>query len=309
MSETRIGVDLGGTKIEAAALDKNNRIVCRYRSPTPQQDYQRTIQEVSNLVQRIQSEIGDTLSVGVGIPGSLSPKTGLVRNANSTCLIGKPLKNDLEAALKMKVRISNDANCFALSEAIDGSGKDFGSVFGVILGTGVGGGIVLNKKLWQGSSLIAGEWGHIRLPVPDGMKHAISPCYCGRYDCVETHLSGPSLEKQYRDATGEFLQATEIAELAEAGNQQAAKIMEVYEDKLALALAQVVNILDPDCIILGGGLSKISNLYPSVSQKISQHVFSDYTHVCILPPKFGDSSGVRGAAWLWEKDEFCPKVE
>jgi fructokinase len=274
MAETparRIGIDLGGTKIEALAFDTEGREVFRKRIASPRGDYAATIAAISGLVR----EAGEG-TVGVGIPGALSRATGLVKNANSTWLIGKPLKQDLEKAIGREVRLANDANCFALSEAADGAGAGAEVVFGVILGTGVGGGIVVRGHVLTGPNAIAGEWGHNALPLPQAEDLPLRPCYCGREGCIETYLSGPALE---RDG----------GELA----------LGRYEERLARALAGVINLLDPDVIVLGGGVSNIARLYANVPRLWKRHVFSDRVDTRLLRPKHGDASGVRGAAWLW----------
>jgi len=283
----RIGIDLGGTKIEALALDGAGREVFRKRVPTPRGDYAATIAAVSSLVK----EIGEG-SVGVGIPGAASQVTGLVKNANSTWLIGKPLKEDLENALRRPVRLENDANCFALSEAVDGAGKGASVVFGVILGTGVGGGIVVDGKVLVGANAIAGEWGHNPLPAPTAADLPHPACYCGRTGCIETYLSGPGLSRDHESRTGRRLSAEEIVSL---GDQS----LERYEERLARALASVINVLDPDVIVLGGGMSNVARLYTEVPRRWGRHVFSDRVATRLARPVHGDSSGVRGAAWLW----------
>jgi len=286
----RIGIDLGGTKIEALALDGAGREVFRKRVPTPRGDYAATIAAVSSLVK----EIGEG-SVGVGIPGAASQVTGLVKNANSTWLIGKPLKEDLENALRRPVRLENDANCFALSEAVDGAGKGASVVFGVILGTGVGGGIVVDGKVLVGANAIAGEWGHNLLPAPTAADLPHPACYCGRTGCIETYLSGPGLSRDHESRTGRRLSAEEIVSL---GDQS----LERYEERLARALASVINVLDPDVIVLGGGMSNVARLYTEVPRRWGRHVFSDRVATRLARPVHGDSSGVRGAAWLWGKN-------
>jgi fructokinase len=287
----RIGIDLGGTKIEALALDAAGREIFRKRIPTPRGDYAATIEAVSSLVH----EIGEG-TIGIGIPGALSRVTGLVKNANSTWLIGKPLKQDLEAALKQEVRIENDANCFALSEAIDGAGKDAEVVFGVILGTGVGGGIVVRGKVITGVNAIAGEWGHNPLPLPNPNDLPLPPCYCGRAGCIETYLSGPGLSRDHEKMTGLRLAPEAIVS---AGEQS----LERYVERLARALASVINVLDPDVIVLGGGMSNVERLYTEVPRHWSRYAFSDRVATRLARPVHGDSSGVRGAAWLWESVE------
>jgi len=285
-----IGVDLGGTKIEALALDAAGREVFRKRVPAPQGDYAATLQAIAALV----SEAGDG-TVGIGIPGALSQVTGLVKNANSTWLIGRPLKQDLEKALDRPVRLENDANCFALSEATDGAGKGAAVVFGVILGTGVGGGIVVNGKVLTGANAIAGEWGHNPLPLPRAEDLPLPPCYCGRAGCIETYLSGPGLARDHEARTGARLSPEEIVSL---GDQS----LERYVERLARALALVINVLDPEVIVLGGGMSKVAALYTEVPRLWGRHVFSDRVATRLAPPVHGDSSGVRGAAWLWGGD-------
>ena len=283
----RIGIDLGGTKIEALALEGDGREVFRKRIPTPRGDYAATIAAVRSLVE----EIGPG-SVGVGIPGAESRATGLIKNANSTWLIGKPLARDLEAALGRPVRLENDANCFALSEAVDGAGKDAAVVFGVILGTGVGGGIVVDRKVIRGVNAIAGEWGHNPLPLPAGADLPLPACYCGRNGCIETYLSGPGLSRDHQQSTGARLRAEEVVLHEET--------MKRYEERLARALASVINVLDPDVIVLGGGMSNVRRLYTEVPRVWTRYVFSDRVATRLAPPVHGDSSGVRGAAWLWE---------
>jgi fructokinase len=275
----RIGIDLGGTKIEGIALDDAGAMLVRRRIATPQGDYRATVAAVAALVHTIESETGRTGSVGVGMPGALSHVTGRVKNANSTCLNEQPLKEDLEAALSRKVRLANDANCFALSEAIDGAGRGARVVFGVILGTGVGGGIVVDGRVLEGPNAIAGEWGHNPLPLPAGDDLPLRPCYCGRAGCIETYLSGPALARE-RAASGD-------AALAR------------YEQRLARALAGVINLLDPEVIVLGGGVSNLDRLYNSVPRLWLPHVFSDQVATRLAKHAHGDSSGVRGAAWLW----------
>jgi fructokinase len=283
----RIGIDLGGTKIEAIALE-GSREVFRKRIPSPRGSYEATLSAVASLV----SEIGEG-TVGVGIPGALSRVTGLVKNANSTWLIGKALKADLEKALQREIRLANDANCFALSEATDGAGKGAAVVFGVILGTGVGGGIVVHGKVLGGPNAIAGEWGHNPLPAPTVEDLPLPPCYCGRQGCIETYLSGPGLSRDYEQATGRRLPAEEIVSL---GNEVLAR----YEERLARALASVINVLDPDVIVLGGGMSNVARLYTEVPRLWSRYVFSEDVATRLARPAHGDASGVRGAAWLWD---------
>jgi fructokinase len=283
----RIGVDLGGTKIEAIALE-GAREVRRKRIATPRGDYEATVAAVASLVR----EMGEG-SVGIGIPGAVSPVTGLIKNANSTWLIGRALKQDLEASLGREARLENDANCFALSEATDGAGQGAEVVFGVILGTGVGGGIVAHGRLLRGPNAIAGEWGHNPLPAPQAEDLPLPACYCGRTGCIETYLSGPGLERDHLRLTGERLRAEDIVSLG-------GEALRRYEERLARALASVINVLDPDVIVLGGGMSNVARLYTEVPRLWSRHVFSDHVATRLARNVHGDSSGVRGAAWLWD---------
>ncbi len=299
----RIGIDLGGTKIEAAALDGEGAIRYRRRIATPSGDYAGTIRAVRGLVEGLERELGQTGTVGIGIPGAISPATGLVKNANSTCLIGHPFDRDLAAALGRPVRLANDADCFALSEAVDGAAAGAATVFGVILGTGVGGGVVVRGRLLQGPNAIAGEWGHLPLPWPQDHERPGAPCYCGKLGCVETFVSGPGLARDHAAATGEALSALEIAGRADAGDPRADATLRRYEDRLARALAAVINLIDPHVIVLGGGLGQISRLYRTVPALWGRYVFSDTVATPLVPPRYGDSSGVRGAAWLWPRDE------
>jgi fructokinase len=289
----RIGVDLGGTKIEALALDTAGREVFRKRVPTPRGDYAATVSAVTQLVDEIESALHAKGSIGVGIPGALSRVTGLVKNANSTWLIGKPLKQDLEKILNREIKIENDANCFALSEAVDGAGQGAQIAFGVILGTGVGGGIVVDGKVLQGVNAIAGEWGHNPLPLPNSDDLPLPSCYCGRAGCIETYLSGPGLSRDHEKATGKRLAPEEIVSL---GDQS----LERYVERLARSLASVINVLDPDVIVLGGGMSNVARLYTEVPRLWSRYAFSDQVATRLARPVHGDSSGVRGAAWLWD---------
>ena len=283
----RIGIDVGGTKIEALALDDAGRQAFRKRVPTPRGDYAATLDAVAALVR----EIGAG-TVGVGIPGALSRITGLVKNANSTWLIDKPLKQDLERVLGREVRLENDANCFALSEAVDGAGAGAPVVFGVILGTGVGAGIVVERKVLIGRNAIAGEWGHNPLPLPTPDDLPLPRCYCGRLGCIETYLSGPGLEDDHERITGEKRAARDIA-------AQSGPALDRYMERLARSLAGVINILDPDVIVLGGGMSNVERLYTDVPRLWTRHVFSDQVATRLVRNVHGDSSGVRGAAWLW----------
>jgi len=295
----RVGVDLGGTKIEAIALDGDGRTLVRRRVPTPRQDYGRTLDAIADLVRDVEREAGEPGTVGVGIPGALSPATGLVKNANSTWLIGRPFDRDLAARLGRPVRVANDADCFALSEARDGAGAGARVVFGAILGTGCGGGIVVEGKVLTGPNAVAGEWGHNPLPWPDDGERPGQPCYCGKRGCIETFLSGTGLARDFRESSGESLPGEQIVARALAGDAAADAALARYEGRLARALAALVNVLDPDVVVLGGGISNVSRLYGNVPPLLGRWVFSDRVDTRLLPPAHGDSSGVRGAAWLW----------
>jgi len=295
----RIGVDLGGTKIEAIALAADGSIPVRFRVATPRHDYQGTLAAIASLVHRIEGQIGERATVGMGMPGAISPATGLVKNANSTWLNGQPLSEDLSSLLGRPVRFANDANCFALSEASDGAAAGMPCVFGVIVGTGTGGGVVVNGQPLTGPNAIAGEWGHNGLPRPRLDEVPGPPCYCGHHGCIETFLSGPALARDHFEATGERLDPAEIAQRAECGVAGAIATFERYEDRMARALASVINMLDPDVIVLGGGMSNVGRLYERVPARWSRYVFSDRVDTRLVPPLHGDSSGVRGAAWLW----------
>lgn len=301
----RIGIDLGGTKIEAAALDDEGEVIVRRRQPTPRDDYDATVAAVAGLVSQIESDYDTQASVGVGIPGAISPATGLVKNANSTWLIGKPFDRDLSSALGRTVRVANDANCFALSEAVDGAAAGKHVVFGVILGTGVGGGVVVGGRALTGAHAIAGEWGHNPMPGLLDEEWNDRPCYCGRSSCIETFLSGPAIARDHERRTGETATAGEIAERAADGDEVARASVELHASRLGRALATVVNVLDPDAIVLGGGVSNIEALYELVPAALEAHVFSDVVTTPIVQAQHGDSSGVRGAAWLWQPDEIA----
>lgn len=290
----RFGIDLGGSKIEIIALD-GERERLRRRVPTPQGDYPATLAAIAGLVRDAEAELGARGSVGVGIPGTRSPDHGRIKNANSVCLIGQDLQGDLEQRLQRPVRLANDADCFALSEASDGAGTGASCVFGVILGTGVGGGIVVHGRLLAGPNAIAGEWGHNALPWRSAADGAPRRCYCGLDDCIETFLSGPG----WAARSGLGLDAGALYRAAEAGEPAARAAFARYCEQLARALASVINILDPEVIVLGGGLSKMAALYREVPPLLVRHVFSDQVNTRLLPARHGDSSGVRGAAWLW----------
>lgn len=307
----RIGIDLGGTKIEILALDDQGRELLRRRVPTPARDYWATLAALVGLVRETETTLGLKGSVGVGIPGAESLADGQVKNANSTCLIGHPLGRDLEEALDRPVRLANDANCFALSEAVDGAGQEAASVFGVILGTGVGGGIVLQGQVLVGANAIAGEWGHNPLPSPGSEDLPLPTCYCGRRGCIETYLSGPGLLADYARQPGADPEIKDVAALASratAGDPLAEAALGRYEARLARSLATVINVLDPEVIVLGGGLSNLTRLYRTVPRLWGPHVFSDTVRTRLLPNRHGDSSGVRGAAWLWPQESRCDQA-
>ena len=297
-----IGVDLGGTKIETALLDKAGTVRFRYRVAAPQQNYNATVAAVTALVKQADSKSVGMASVGIGIPGTISPATGVVKNANSTWLNGQPLDRDIESALGRPVRIANDANCFALSEAVDGAAEGAHAVFGVILGTGVGGGLVIDGRVLTGANAIAGEWGHNPLPWPEAAEMPGPACWCGQRGCIETWVSGPALARTHLESTEQALDAAEIADRAAAGDAQAMTSLARYEERLARALAHMINIFDPDTIVLGGGLSNIPRLYENLPRLWGKWIFSDRVATRITPPRHGDSSGVRGAAWLWRED-------
>lgn len=296
----RIGIDLGGTKIEGIAIDSSGIELVRHRIDAPQGNYQNTITAITRLVDYLESQSQVTDAVGIGIPGAVSPNTGLVKNANSTWLIGHPLNKDLSAALGKKVFIENDANCFVVSEATDGAAKDAEIVFGVIIGTGTGGGVFVRGQSIIGANAIAGEWGHNPLPWPEADELPGNPCYCGKTGCIETWLSGPGFSKQFAKVTGNetTIPAIEIVELAESGNPLALLSLEQYEKRLAKSLATIINVIDPDIIVLGGGMSNIQRLYTNVPKLWNDFVFSDVVSTKLVAPLHGDSSGVRGAAWL-----------
>jgi fructokinase len=296
----RIGIDLGGTKTEAIGIADDGRELGRRRIPTPR-DYAETLAAIRGLVHGIEAETGQHGRVGVGLPGTPSPETGLIKNANSTWLNGRPFVADLEVALGRSVRVANDANCFALSEATDGAAAGATVVFAVIIGTGTGGGVVVNGRVLTGPNAIAGEWGHNPIPWPDSDEWPGVPCYCGRSGCIETYLSGPALA---RDSGGAG-PAEAVVARAEAGEPAACAALERYEHRMARALASVMNVLDPDVVVLGGGLSNVARLYDNVPRLWSAYVFSagasgEPLRTRLVRAKHGDSSGVRGAAWLWD---------
>ncbi|MBY0511263.1 MAG: ROK family protein [Rhodospirillaceae bacterium] len=291
----RLGIDLGGTKIEALALNPDGAECFRRRIATPQGDYARTVRAIAGLVSAADVATRAKASIGVGIPGTISPATGLIKNANSTCLIGHAFDKDLESAIGRPVRLANDADCFALSEAADGAGAEADIVFGAILGTGVGSGLVINKQVVRGPNAITGEWGHNPLPWPKAEELPGPRCYCGLKGCTETFLSGPGLARDF----AENISATEIVALSERGDAKATAALDRYVGRLARATAAIINVIDPHVIVLGGGMSNIARLYTDVPKLWPQYVFSDTVATKLLPPKHGDSSGVRGAAWLW----------
>jgi len=293
----RFGIDLGGTKIEILALDDAGSEVLRRRCHTPKGDYTGTVNAITDLVLQAERALSITGSVGVGIPGAISHKTGKVKNANSTWLIGEDLKGDLEAELQRPIQLANDANCFTLSESVDGAAKGAGVVFGVIIGTGCGGGVVVNGQVVSGVNAVGGEWGHNPLPWLDKNDVAL-PCYCGLKGCNETFLSGSGFETHFHHKTGRLLSAIKIVELAEQGDSEANAHLSDYTVWLAKGLASVINVIDPDVIVLGGGMSNVKRLYTEVPKIWHNWVFSDRVDTLLVAPKYGDSSGVRGAAWL-----------
>jgi fructokinase len=301
----RIGIDLGGTKIEGVVIDADGQVRERTRVPTPRGDYEGTLAAIAELVTRLESHIGACCRVGIGMPGAVSPATGLIKNANSTWLNGQPFVRDIERALTRPVRVANDADCFTLSEASDGAGVNGNTVFGVIIGTGTGGGIVVNRRLCSGPNAIAGEWGHNMLPWPQTSEEWPGPqCYCGRTGCIETFLSGPGLERDYQQAGGdERLKTLEISACAAGGDAVAEGALARYEHRLARGLASIINVLDPHVIVLGGGMSNLTRLYDAVPRLWTEYVFSDRVDTQLVRAAHGDSSGVRGAAWLWQPGE------
>ena len=295
----RLGIDLGGSKIEIAALDARGAERLRRRVPTPQGDYAATLAAVAALVQEAERELGARGTVGVGTPGSISRATGLLRGSNSVCLNGQPIRRDLERVLGRAVRITNDANCFALSEATDGAGAGADVVFGAILGTGVGSGIVVRGQVLDGPNAIAGEWGHNPLPWPRDDERPGRRCFCGRCGCIETFVAGPGLVADHAAHAGATLAVPDIVNAAALGDEACNATLARHEERLARALAHVINILDPDVVVLGGGLSNIDRLYANVPRLWGRHVFSDRVDTRLVRHVHGDSSGVRGAAWLW----------
>ena len=300
----RVGIDLGGTKIEAIALEGSHE-VARLRIDTPRDDYAATLEAIATVIAAVEQRAGSRGTVGVGIPGTVSPATGLVKNANSVWLIGKPLLEDLRSRLGRDVRIANDANCFAVSEAADGAAAGADVVFGVIIGTGTGAGIVVRGQVLIGPHAIAGEWGHNRLPWPEDDERPGPACYCGLSGCIETFLSGPGMSRDHAAHTGRHAPPVEIAAAAARGDAAAEATLQRYESRLARGLASIINVLDPDAIVLGGGMSNIARLYDRVPQLWAGHVFGathDPVRTRLVRARHGDASGVRGAAWLWPAD-------
>ncbi len=296
-----IGIDLGGTKIEGIALSETGEKLFRHRIATPKGDYKGTLNSIVDLINQIETSIGEKGSIGVCTPGSLSPATGLLRNSNSVCMNGKPILTDLQTLLSREIRIANDANCFALSEAVDGIATESNIVFGVIIGTGTGAGVVVNKKVLVGANAIAGEWGHNPLPWPQDNELPGPECYCGKCGCIETWLSGPGIVRDHELHNNEYLDAETLDNKARFGNEDADQTLQRYENRLARSLAQIINIVDPDAIVLGGGMGNIKRLYKNVAKIWGEYVFSDVVNTRLLAPLHGDSSGVRGAAWLWHE--------
>jgi fructokinase len=296
----RLGIDLGGTKIAGVALAADGTVVAEHRMAAPRHDYAATVRAIGEMVAVLEQSAGVSGTIGVGMPGSVSPATGLAQNANSTWLNGQPFARDLEAHLGRPVRLANDANCFALSEAVDGAGAGAPSVFGVILGTGCGGGLVLNGRLIDGPRSIGGEWGHNPLPWSTTDEHPGPRCWCGRHGCMETWVSGPALERDHEEATGLRLRCEEIVARAASGDEAAQAALDRHAGRLARGLAHVVNIFDPHVIVLGGGLSQLAHLYEVLPRLMTPYIFADRAVVTMRPPRWGDASGVRGAARLWE---------
>jgi len=298
-NDMRIGIDLGGTKIEALAIDENGGELARYRVDTPREDYDATIQSMADLVHRLERETESRGSVGAGIPGSISRVTGLVKNANSTWLNGRPLHKDLSAALQREVRVANDANCFAVSEATDGAAAGEHVVYGLILGTGCGGGVALAGRVHAGPNGVAGEWGHNPLPWPTLEEYPGPACYCGKRGCLEMWVSGTGIALDHKNVTRKARTTREIVEDFHRGDLEAVATIDRFQDRLARGLAHVINMLDPDVVVIGGGVSKVRHIYQELPKRLSAYVFGGEVSTPILPAKYGDSSGVRGAAWLW----------
>jgi fructokinase len=297
--QLRLGIDLGGSKIAGVALDAAGAVAAEHRVPAPRGDYAATLDAIAGMVEALERHAGAQGSIGIGMPGSISPPSGLVQNANSTWLNGQPFARDLETRLERPVRLANDANCFALSEAADGAGAGAKSVFGVILGTGCGGGLVYDGQLIDGPHSVGGEWGHNPLPWAEPDEHPGALCWCGRHGCMETWVSGPALELDHARVCGERISGEDIATRAGRGDALAQASLDRHASRLARGLAHVVNIFDPHVIVLGGGLSKLMHLYAVLPEHVARYVLAEQSRVTIRPPRWGDASGVRGAAWLW----------
>ncbi len=295
----RIGIDMGGTKIEGIALAENGEELFRKRIETPRNDYNRTVEAISRIVDELEAKTNQKGTVGIGIPGAISPQTGLVKNANSTWIIGRNFEHDLATALGREVRLANDANCLAVSESVDGAGVGAKVVFAIILGTGCGGGIAIDQKVHSGPLSIAGEWGHITLGWMSPDEYPGEECYCGKRGCLETFVSGTGFENAYERQTGTRIRGHEIITLLEKGDDTAEKVMRTYENRLARGIATLANFLDPDVFVLGGGMSNISRIYQNLPALVVDWIFGNEFTTPIRPAKHGDSSGVRGAAWLW----------
>jgi len=295
----RIGIDMGGTKIEGIALADSGEELLRIRVKTPRHDYEATIEAIAGIVRNLEAQTNQKGTVGIGIPGAISPQTGLVKNANSTWIIGRQFDLDLENAMARKIRLANDANCLAVSEAVDGAGAGAKVVFAIIIGTGCGGGIAIDQQVHGGLHSIAGEWGHISLGWMRPEEYPGTDCYCGQRGCLETFISGTGFENEYEKQTGVHKSGREIAELLEQDDADAEKVMQIYENRLARAIATAVNIIDPDVLVLGGGMSNLTRLYKNVPELVQTWTFGGEFTTPIRPAKHGDSSGVRGAAWLW----------
>ncbi len=295
----KIGIDLGGTKISAIVMSEDNRIQNQIRIPSPQGNYNDTVKALIQVVNDLEQSLSHKAQVGIGLPGSISPKTGMIQNANSTWLNGKPLNQDLMQALDREIRFANDANCFALSESTDGAAAGKKNVFGVIIGTGCGGGLVIDQKIVTGPKGISGEWGHTPLPWPEVSEVNATRCWCGLNGCLETWVSGTALGNDHERVTGEKLTAKEVVERALNNDPEATQTLQRHTSRLARGLSAIVNIVDPDVIVLGGGLSNVSSLYKKLPKVMKPYIFSDDKEVVIKPPLYGDDSGVRGAAWLW----------
>jgi fructokinase len=295
----RIGIDMGGTKIEGIALADSGEELLRIRVKTPRHDYEATIEAIAGIVRKLEAQTNQKGTVGIGIPGAISPQTGLVKNANSTWIIGRQFDLDLENAMARKIRLANDANCLAVSEAVDGAGAGAKVVFAIIIGTGCGGGIAIDQQVHGGLHSIAGEWGHISLGWMRPEEYPGTDCYCGQRGCLETFISGTGFENEYEKQTGVHKSGREIAELLEQDDADAEKVMQIYENRLARAIATAVNIIDPDVLVLGGGMSNLARLYKNVPELVQTWTFGGEFTTPIRPAKHGDSSGVRGAAWLW----------